>query len=200
MRNKSKTMSKLLVKLWTWEFKWFLDIEHFTAWKVSKYSFFWSVFSCIQSNIGKHGPEKTSYLNTFHAVFLYITHLVLIYISIADLHDMKTLMYFMLLNILNGTQTKERVEEGNFPEEFWSNGSSETDYIDNESNLWMENLSRDRSNVMRIIQIVFDCAEIYKNFIMTNSHSNNRQRCSIKKGVLKYFGKFTENNLCQSLF
>ena len=133
------------------------------------------------------------------SVFIYYS-LVLIYISIADLHDMKTLMYFMLLNILNGTQTKERVEEGNFPEEFWSNGSSETDYIDNESNLWMENLSRDRSNVMRIIQIVFDCAEIYKNFIMTNSHSNNRQRCSIKKGVLKYFGKFTENNLRQSLF
>ena len=28
-------------------------------------SFFWSVFS---SNAGKYGPEKTPYLDTFHAV------------------------------------------------------------------------------------------------------------------------------------
>ena len=31
-------------------------------------SFFWSVFSRIQSKYGKYGPEKTSYLDTFHAV------------------------------------------------------------------------------------------------------------------------------------
>ena len=30
-------------------------------------SFFWSVFS---PNIGKYRPEKTAYLNTFHAVML----------------------------------------------------------------------------------------------------------------------------------
>ena len=46
-------------------------------------SFFWSVFSCIrteygdllrkspyQSNAGKYEPEKTAYLDTFHAVFV----------------------------------------------------------------------------------------------------------------------------------
>ena len=60
---------------------------------------------------------------------------------------MKTLMYFMLVSILNGLQTKERVEEGNFPEEF----SSDTDYFDNESDTWIENSSRGGSNVMRII-------------------------------------------------
>ena len=31
-------------------------------------SFFWSVFSCIRTNTGKYGPEKTPYLDTFHAV------------------------------------------------------------------------------------------------------------------------------------
>ena len=60
-------------------------------------------------------------------------------------------MYFMLVSILNGLQTKERVEEGNFPEEFSSDGSSETDYFDNESDTWIENSSRGGSNVMRII-------------------------------------------------
>ena len=64
---------------------------------------------------------------------------------------MKTLMYFILVSILNGLQTKERVEEGNFPEEFSSDGSSETDYFDNESDTWIENSSRGGSNVMRII-------------------------------------------------
>lgn len=57
----------------------------------------------------------------------------------------------MLVSILNGLQTKERVEEGNFPEEFSSDGSSETDYFDNESDTWIENSSRGGSNVMRII-------------------------------------------------
>ena len=33
-------------------------------------SFFWFVFSCIQSpNTGKYGAEKTRYLSTFHAVW-----------------------------------------------------------------------------------------------------------------------------------
>ena len=36
-----------------------------TAWKVFKYGVFWSVFS---PNAGKYGPEKTLYLETFHAV------------------------------------------------------------------------------------------------------------------------------------
>ena len=31
-------------------------------------SFFWSVFSRIQSICGKYGSEKTPYLNTFHVV------------------------------------------------------------------------------------------------------------------------------------
>ena len=30
-------------------------------------SYFWSVFSCIR-NTGKYGPEKTPYLDAFHAV------------------------------------------------------------------------------------------------------------------------------------
>ena len=64
---------------------------------------------------------------------------------------MKTLMCFMLLSILNGLQTKERVEEGNFLEEFSSGGSNEADYLDNESNTWIENSSQGRSNVIRII-------------------------------------------------
>ena len=35
-----------------------------------------------------------------------------------------------------------------------------------------------------------------KNCLSRSSH----QRCSVKKGVLKNFGKFTEKQLCQSLF
>ena len=31
-------------------------------------SFSWSVFSRIQSKYGKNGPEKTPYLDNFHAV------------------------------------------------------------------------------------------------------------------------------------
>ena len=34
------------------------------------WSIFWSVFSCIQSETGKYGPEKTPYLDTFHAVYV----------------------------------------------------------------------------------------------------------------------------------
>ena len=39
-------------------------LNKFTAWKVSKYE----VFS--GPNTGKHGPEKTPYLDTFHAVII----------------------------------------------------------------------------------------------------------------------------------
>ena len=38
-------------------------------------SFFWSVFSCIQTeygDTGKYGPEKTPYLDTFYAMFISI--------------------------------------------------------------------------------------------------------------------------------
>ena len=57
----------------------------FSAWKVSKYGVFsglyFPVFGlnteiyeanlCIQSeHTGKYGPEKTPYLDTFHAVFV----------------------------------------------------------------------------------------------------------------------------------
>ena len=31
-------------------------------------SFFWSVFSVFSPNAGKYGPEKTPYLDNFHAV------------------------------------------------------------------------------------------------------------------------------------
>ena len=36
--------------------------------KVQIQSFFWIVFSKFSPNKEKYGPEKTSYLNTFHAV------------------------------------------------------------------------------------------------------------------------------------
>ena len=36
----------------------------YTAWKVSKYGVF------LAPNAGKYGPEKTSYLNTFHAMVM----------------------------------------------------------------------------------------------------------------------------------
>ena len=39
-----------------------------TAWSVQIRSYFWSVFSCIQSNTGKYGPQITPYLDTFHTV------------------------------------------------------------------------------------------------------------------------------------
>ena len=39
-----------------------ISAKVFTAWKVSKYG----VFS--DPNTGKYGPEKTPYLDTFHAV------------------------------------------------------------------------------------------------------------------------------------
>ena len=48
-----------------------------TAWKVSKYGIFlvhifplldWYYRSVFSQNAGKYGPEKTPYLDTFHAV------------------------------------------------------------------------------------------------------------------------------------
>ena len=38
--------------------------------------------------------------------------------------------------------------------------------------------------------------------ILCDSHSSrsSHQRCSVRKGVLRYFTKFTEKHLCQSLF
>ena len=45
-----------------------------TAWKVSKYGFFsGSYFPVFGLNTGKYGPEKTPYLNTFHAMLVYNT-------------------------------------------------------------------------------------------------------------------------------
>ena len=40
-----------------------------TSWKVSKYGVFSGpYFSVLGLNTGKYGPEKTPYLDTFHAV------------------------------------------------------------------------------------------------------------------------------------
>ena len=40
-----------------------------TAWKVSKYGDFPGLyFPVFSPNAGKHGPEKSPYLDTFHAV------------------------------------------------------------------------------------------------------------------------------------
>ena len=62
---------------------WYLN-DFFTAWKVSKYGVFsgpyfrpfglkreiYSLNLGIQSECGKNGPEKTRYLDTFHAIFI----------------------------------------------------------------------------------------------------------------------------------
>ena len=64
---------------------------------------------------------------------------------------MEILMYFMFLCVLCGTQTKEGVEEGSFPEDFSSDGSSETDYMDDESETLINNSPRGRSNLMKTI-------------------------------------------------
>ena len=41
----------------------------YTAWKVSKYGdFSGPYFPVFNPNTGKYGPEKTSYLDNFHAV------------------------------------------------------------------------------------------------------------------------------------
>ena len=42
----------------------------FTEWKVSKYGLFSGLYLHIFSpKMGKYGPEKTPYLDTFHSVF-----------------------------------------------------------------------------------------------------------------------------------
>ena len=42
--------------------------EYFTAWKMSKYGVFSGpYFPVFSPNTGKYGPEKTLYLDTFHA-------------------------------------------------------------------------------------------------------------------------------------
>ena len=44
-------------------------LDHFTAWKVSKYGVISGpCFPVFGLNTGKYGPEKTQYLDTFHAV------------------------------------------------------------------------------------------------------------------------------------
>ena len=71
-----------------------------TAWKVSKYGvfsgpyfpafslnterYFVFSFSVFSLNAVKYGPEKTSYLDTFHAVYfiVFINHLLCFYISV----------------------------------------------------------------------------------------------------------------------
>ena len=49
---------------------------HITTWKMSKYEVFsGSYFPIFGLNIGniKYGPEKTMYLDTFHAVYVLYT-------------------------------------------------------------------------------------------------------------------------------
>ena len=46
---------------------------------VQRRSFYWTVFSCIRTETGKHAPEKTPYLDTFYAVPDYITVNVLLF-------------------------------------------------------------------------------------------------------------------------
>ena len=49
----------------------FLRVTTSTAWKVSKYGAFYGPYSpTFSPNAGKYGPEKTPYLETFHAVCL----------------------------------------------------------------------------------------------------------------------------------
>ena len=46
-------------------------IKAITAWKVSKYRVFsGTYFPVFELNTGKYGPEKTPFLDTFHAVYL----------------------------------------------------------------------------------------------------------------------------------
>ena len=46
-------------------------LHYFTAWKVFKYGVFSGpYFPVFGLNTGKYGPEKSRYLDTFHAVFV----------------------------------------------------------------------------------------------------------------------------------
>ena len=64
---------------------------------------------------------------------------------------MEILMYFMFLSFLCGMETKEGVEERNFPEDFSYDGSSETDFVDNESETLINSSPRGRSNLVRTV-------------------------------------------------
>ena len=52
-------------KMLTWEH--YITNRHCVK-SVQLRNFFWSVFSRIRTDVGKYGPEKTPYLDTFHAV------------------------------------------------------------------------------------------------------------------------------------
>ena len=48
----------------------FKDKELYTVWKVSKYGVFSGHLSVFSPYTGKYGPEKTPYLDAFHAVIV----------------------------------------------------------------------------------------------------------------------------------
>ena len=49
-----------------------LLLSNVTAWKVSKYRVFSTPYlSVFSPNAGKYGPEKTPYLDTFHALCIF---------------------------------------------------------------------------------------------------------------------------------
>ena len=49
-------------------------LKPYTAWKVSKHGVISGLYLPVFSpNTGKHGPEITSYLDTFHAVFMFLS-------------------------------------------------------------------------------------------------------------------------------
>ena len=52
----------------------------YTAWKVSKYGVFFG------PNTGKYGPERTPYLDTFHAVLLWINQFIMMIGVLSDIH------------------------------------------------------------------------------------------------------------------
>ena len=68
----------IFLRQFSWHF--LILFDNFTAWKVSKYGFFSGpYFSVFSLNTGKYGPEKTPYLDTFHAVKL--SHIILVSLS-----------------------------------------------------------------------------------------------------------------------
>ena len=61
-------------------------VPPFTAWKKSQYGFFSGPhFPVFGLNIGKHGPEKTPYLDTFHVVFLIMHSIKFFLYMVTDL-------------------------------------------------------------------------------------------------------------------